>query len=309
MGRRRAGTVTVAMLVLLLALPMAALAHGDEELGDGTTVLEPGASLRATGGLHYHRLAAVVVADGPVTVELVRDATGGVAASAGPATTIRLNQLVRCCDRGTWDDHTLVVTNTGTSAARTQVRARLVHDDLAVMVDGAESGTRASIVVLGIAWTGLLWRSARRRPHDLPLRSPAVRLAVVVGPLVALALWGGWRYGTGGAPGLVAGLADVPVLPFNPVVSRATLLVGVGLVLWGRAGTAWSRVEDTATVGWWATGAAIVGSVVAVAVLVTAAYGAGGAAVASAVAAGGPLLAVPTLRAAGARTVTPVPGT
>lgn len=36
-------------------------------------------------------------------------------------------------------------------------RASLAHDDLAVMVDGAESGTRVAIVLLALGWSGVVW--------------------------------------------------------------------------------------------------------------------------------------------------------
>lgn len=295
----RLGTVVAGAMVMVVVSASAALAHGDARLTDGTVRLAPGEAVEATAGLHYHRLVATVAADGPVVVEVVRTDGGAVVAEAGPDDTIALNHLVRCCHDDAWTEHTLVVRNAGTAPVVADVRARFVHDDLAVMVDGAESGTRASIVVIGLAWAALVWRAVRRRPHDVPLRRAVRQLGPVVGVVLALAAWGAWRYGTGGAPALLAGLADLPVLPFNPVVSRATLLVAVAIVLWGRAGTAWARSPRTSTPGWWATGAALVGAPVVVALLVVDAYGGSGAAVGAAVAAVAPLLAVPVLRVSG----------
>lgn len=292
----RLGAVVVGAVLAVAATATAALAHGDANLADERLVLAPGEGVELREGLHYHRLAATVSADGPVVVEVRRLATDEVVATAGPDTAIAVNELVRCCPEAAWAEHAVVVRNPGTVPASADVRARLVHDDLAVMVDGAEDGTRVSIVVLGLAWAALLWRAVRRKDHDVPLRRAVRRLAVVAAGVVALAAWGTWRYGTGGAPALVAGLADVPVLPFNPIVSRATLLIAAVIVLWGRAGTAWARAADPATPAWWATGASLVGSTVVVAALVADAYGAAGAASGAAVAAGAPLLLVPVLR-------------
>jgi hypothetical protein len=295
----RLGAVAVGMLLVLGGSATAALAHGDTNLADDRLALAPGEAAEFTAGLHYHRVAATVTADTPVVVEVVRDETGAVVGSAGPDTTIALNRLVRCCPDAAWSDHTLVVRNPGPTSTTAAVRARLVHDDLAVMVDGAEPGTRASIVVLGMAWAALLWRAVRRKPHDVPLRRALGRLGAVAAGVLVLAAWGAWRYGAGGAPALLAGFADLPVLPFNPIVSRATLLVAATMVLWGRAGTAWARASDTSTPAWWATGGALVGSTVVVAALVADSYGAAGSAVGAAVAAGVPLLAVPVLRRSG----------
>lgn len=291
--RLRVAVVVGGALVALVGGAGPALAHGDARLAEEQLLLDPGEVATFTAGLHYHRLAATVSADAPVVVELVHAATDTVAATAGPDTTIVLNELVRCCPDAVWADHALVVRNPGTTAATAGVRARLVHDDLAVMVDGAEDGTRVSIVVLGLAWAALLWRAVRRRPLDVPLRRAVGRLVAVSVAVLVLAAWGTWRYGVGGAPALVAGLADLPVLPFNPLVSRATLLIAVVVVVWGRAGTAWARSSAHGSSAWWATGVALLGSVVVVAAAVVTAYGAAGAAIGAAVAAGLPLLAVP----------------
>ena len=289
----RAAVVVAAALVSLVSGAGPALAHGDARLAEEQLHLDPGEAASFTAGLHYHRLAATVSADAPVTVELVHAATDTVVASAGPDTTIALNELVRCCPDAVWADHGLAVRNPGTTAATADVRARLVHDDLAVMVDGAEDGTRVSIVVLGLAWAALLWRAVRRRPLELPLRRAVGRLAGVSVAVLVLTAWGTWRYGVGGAPALVAGLADLPILPFNPIVSRASLLLAVAIVVWGRAGTAWARSSAYGSPAWWGTGAALLGSVGVAATAVAMAYGAAGAAIGAAAAAGLPLLAVP----------------
>lgn len=281
---------------VLVVLPTAALAHGDSRLVDDVLTLAPGASARFAGTLHYHRLTATVDADGPVTVALVHAASGRAVASAGPRETIRLNQLVRCCEETAWADHDLMVTNPGDQVVTVRADARLIHDDLAVMVDGAEQGTRAAVVVIGAAWAALMWHAVRRRPRDATLLEPLRLAAAASVGVLAIAAYGAARYGGDGPEALVAGLGGLPVLPFNPVVSRASLLMAVGLFLWGRGGLRWARVDGAPSAGWNAIGAALIGMVVVVAVGITSVYGHGGVAVASAVVAIVPVLAVLVLR-------------
>lgn len=286
--------------VAVLALsPTAALAHGDSRLVDDVVTLAPGTSVRFDGSLHYHRLTATLDADGPVTLALVHAATGREAARAGPAATIRVNQLVRCCDEVAWAEHDLIVTNPGEEAVTVRADARLVHDDLAVMVDGAEAGTRASVVVIGAGWAALVWRAVRHRPREAGLVQPLRLVAMASVGVLAVGVYGAVRYGGGGPGALVAGLGGLAVVPFNPVVSRASLLVAVGMFLWGRAGLTWARVDGAPSAGWNAVGAALIGMVVVVALAITSAYGRGGVALASAVVAIVPLLAVPVLRTSG----------
>jgi hypothetical protein len=153
-------------------------------------------------------------------------------------------------------------------------RVSLVHDDLAVMVDGAESGTRASIVLMGTAWWGLVWHTFRRRRADVPLRRPAMGLAVLSAAVIGLGTYAAVRYGVGGAPSVVAGTAIVPVLPMNPIVSRASLLMGLSMLGWAAVGLWWVRARGVAQVAaWMALGVAIAGAAAVVAMAILAAYG------------------------------------
>jgi hypothetical protein len=273
---RRMGRLLIAGALALIALgvaPPPALAHGDEQLVDGAVRLAPGESVGFDGELHYHRVVGRVEADGPVSVRLVDARTGAEVLDLGEGTLVRFNALVRCCDEA-WAPHTLVIVNPGTRAVTATARARLVHDDLAVMVDGAESGTRASIVILGLCWSALVWRALRRPDTGITLRRPVVAFALLVTFVLGLGVYARGRYGIGGAPSVVAGNADVPILPLNPIVSRASLLMGLTMVGWALAGLWWVRARSrTGPLAWTAVGGVLAGAVLVVAVLVTVAYG------------------------------------
>ncbi len=181
----RAAVVAVAVAALLVAAPTVALAHGDLVLVDEVLELAPGGSAAFDGDLHYHRVVGTVSADGPVRVRFVDGAAGADVLGFGPASDLAFNSLVRCCDRA-WTPHTLLIENVGDTAVTVEARARLVHDDLAVMVDGVESGTRASIALLGLGWGGLVL-GASRRQRRVPLRRSMVGLAVLAaGPILTV---------------------------------------------------------------------------------------------------------------------------
>ncbi len=267
------GRRTVAGLALLVVLiPLPARAHGDVALADATVTLAAGESVRFEGDVHYHRLVGRITADTPVTVGLVDARTGRTVLAAGTAGDHSLNELIRCCREQVWAPHVLVVENVGRAPATVHVRAALVHDDLAVMVDRAESGVAESVVFFGVVWVAVLSRSLRRRRSE-SLRASLVMMAVLTGLVTVAAWYGAVRYGGFGAPAMVAALSDAPVLPMNPVVSRASFLLGIGILAWGWGGARWARVDPADRRGpWLATGAWLSAAVVATGLAVTVAY-------------------------------------
>jgi hypothetical protein len=261
-------------LVALAALPVAAAGHGDVPLVRETVTLGPGESVRYLGHVHYHRLVGRVSADGPVVVRLVDAHDGSVAFETGSATRHAFSELIRCCDDLAWADYLLEIENVGPGAAVVSARVVLVHDDLAVMVWGTESGTRAAIVILGLLWAGILWLAVRSRARPARLRRAAAAAGIVWAVPVALLAWGTTRYGGGGVGAFIAGLSDLPVLPWNPIVSRVSLLLGLAAISWGTAGVFWARSGPGEHRGsWLAIGATLVAAVGATAILVIAAYG------------------------------------
>jgi hypothetical protein len=264
------GLVAVLHLVVV-AVPAAA--HGDVLLVDEMLVLEPGGTASFAGQLHYHRVVGRITSDGPVHVRLVASGPGTEVAVLGAGTHVSFNELVRCCDV-VWTPHTLLIENLGDGPVTVSARASLVHDDLAVMVDGAEDGTRSSIVGLGLGWAALVWWARRRTDHTVPLRRSVVGVAIVTLTVLGLGTYAAVRYGVGGAPGVVAGGGDVPLLPMNPIVSRASLLMLLSMVGWATVGIWWVRARPRATrLGWLSVGAALAGAVVVVAVAISLAYG------------------------------------
>jgi hypothetical protein len=261
-------------LVALAALPAAAAAHGDVPLVRETVTLGPGESVRYLGHLHYHRLVGRVSADGPVVVRLVDAHDGSVAFERESATRHAFSELIACCDHLAWADYFLEIENAGPGEAVVSARVVLVHDDLAVMVWGTESGTRAAIVILGLLWAGVLWLTVRSRARPARLARAAAAGSFVWALPVALLVLGAARYGGGGVGAFIAGLSDLPVLPWNPIVSRVSILLGLAGIAWGTAGVLWARSGPGEGRGrWLAIGAALVAAVGATAILVILAYG------------------------------------
>jgi hypothetical protein len=265
--------VCLAAAVLGTAASPAA-AHGDELLVRGSLTLAPGEVAAYHGNVHYHRLVARVVADGPVRVRLHDFVTGEVALEVGPASRLAVNELIACCDDAAWTPYTLVIENAGDRPVAVRVRAVLVHDDLAVMVYGAESGTREGAVVITAAWIVLLWWGRRRPRRASALRRAGWAAAVLAAGVVIAGVYGWLAYGRAGAAGLVAGLSHVPVLPWNPLVSRVSLFLGVAIVGWLVAGALWARSRPApGSPAWTGVGVGLGAGVLGVAGAVVVEYG------------------------------------
>lgn len=297
----RVAVIALGAVFLLIPGTSTAWAHGDGQLVNDVVTLAPGASATFDGELHYHRLVGEVSADGPVRVRLVERRSGDDVTVIGPGTRLEFNELVRCCDEA-WAMHMLVLDNLSHDPVIVTARVRLVHDDLAVMADGAESGTRTSIVLMGLAWWALAWRALRRRPADVALRRPLLGAMALSTFVLGLGTYAAVRYGVGGAPAVVAGNGDVPVLPVNPIISRASLLTGLVMIGWAAVGLGWVRARATTSRQvWLAIGAWLVGAVVLVAVAVTQAYGSPWVQVAWVIAAVPPVILVLAVSAGGRR--------
>lgn len=273
---RRAMTRRLAIVVLLVAAPMAvaapALAHGDTRLASETFMLAPGSDLRFTGDVHYHRIVVDVNADAPVVVRLV-DVTGDELLTTRPSTDIEINELIRCCDDAAWTPHVLIIENQGLTQAAGSVRASLVHDDLAVMVFRAESGTVESVFILGGIWIWVLRRIRQGKSTSMSGRRAFNTLMLVAAAAVAVSFYGSARYGANGAPALLAGLVDLPVFPFNPVISRASAVIGMLMIGWAIAGARWARApRDMQLSMWVGLGSVIAGAVLVAAALIIAEY-------------------------------------
>jgi hypothetical protein len=273
---RRYHHVVLSMVLLALALVMGAspaAAHGDARLIDGRIVLAPGESVTLHESIHYHRLIGRVAADGPVRVRLVEFVTGAVVFEAGPANRLTFNRLIRCCLDAVWSPYTLMIDNPADRPVTVRARAVLVHDDLAVMVDGAEAGTTEGAFVMTALWIGILWWGWRRSRPTTSLRRLVKVLAALGLGLGGLALYGWARYGDGGVPGLIAGLSHVPAAPWNPVVSRISVLLGAALIAWGVAGALWAKAGLVSDRLWLMLGGVLAAGIAAVAFLIVFEYG------------------------------------
>jgi hypothetical protein len=277
-GAARQPRVVFLAVCLAAAAPIPAAspaaAHGDVPLVRGSLTLAPGEEAVYHGSVHYHRLVARVVADGPVRVRLHDFVTGEVALEVGPALRLAVNELIACCDDATWTPYTLVIENVGDRPVALRLRAVLVHDDLAVMVHGAESGTREGAVVITAAWVVLLWWGRRRPRRASALRRAGWVSAVLAAGAVIAGAYGWLAYGRSGAAALLAGLSHVPVLPWNPLVSRVSLFLGVAIVGWLVAGALWARSRPApGSPAWAGVGVGLGAGVLGVAGAVVVEYG------------------------------------
>lgn len=258
---------------LMLAVASPASAHGDSPLVNRTVPIRAGGSVTFTGDLHYHRLIAWFSADLPVIVRLVDPASGSVAVERGPATDIAINELIRCCDDRTWTPYNLVIANTADQPVAVRAVAHLVHDDLAIMVYGAEPGTEQAVVWFAAMISAALWLGLRRK-RPVHLARAAASLGVLVAAVLVLVGYGVARYGLTGAGSLVAAGYDLSVLPANHVLSRTTLLLSVILVAWIWINAQWARARAAARpLAWTGLGAALVGVVVATMLVAGITYG------------------------------------
>lgn len=279
------------LVTVLGGLP--ASAHGDSTVANGEVNLAPGESISFDGELHYHRLVGRIDADGPLVVKLTDDRSGATAYQTGPSTSLRFNRLIQCCADATWAPHTLTVANPGSGSVRGSLDISLVHDDLAVMAFQAESGIVTSVVVMALVWSVAMWRIARRPGRTVPLARSVGWAVAAAGIVVIPASFGGLRYGTLGPPALVAALADLPLIPNNPFVSRASLLMGMTMILWALAASRWARSRTVAPrLGWTLLGLGLLGSIAATVAAMAASYDPVGIPVAMGMAAAVPVLAV-----------------
>ena len=269
---RRLLSITV-LVASTLWLTIPASAHGDEHLFADRLRLEPGEKVTAAGGVHYHRLVGRFTATGPILVTVAKPAADRAAFTVGPGTDLAVNELIPCCDDATWTSHEVTIENVGDSTIEVDARASLVHDDVAVSVFRAESGVVESMLVLGAAWAYAMRR--RRRRGATTSRRRALTSATVLGVTVlSLGLYGAATYGGGSVPGLLAGLADVPIIPTNPLVSRASLLLGLVMIGWAVVGAHWASSRDESDRRTWLVhGSMVVGMVLVAAVAVSSEYG------------------------------------
>lgn len=267
---RRLVMAGVAVVVLsMIATP--ALAHGDQRLVAGEVALDAGETVAFPGELHYHRLVGRFAATGPISVRLVDEATGAAVIESPPGSVIALNELIRCCDGIAWAPHRLEIENRADRPVVVDAGVTLVHDDLAVSVFRAEAGVVEGMSVLAAIWVYGLVRT-RRRAASTPRAALATLVVVSVSVLLVAAI-GTVRYGSGSVPGLLAGAADIPLFPVNPVASRASVLVFMAMVGWAVAGARWVAARDRMSrIAWSALGLAVAGPAIVAAALVMIEY-------------------------------------
>lgn len=246
-------------VVALLLLPAPAAAHGDGPgHGDDALKLGPGGHQAYPVEVHWHRVvgtlrasdppegqAEVLVLDEPAYAAFQAGVPFEPTIRAGPASSLRLNALIRCCADATWTPYHVIVRNAGDQAATFEVQLQTVHDDAGVAFTATESGGVPVIELLIFGGAAVVLGRRVRSPirARAPARTepsgaaspsdPAIRAglagAVVLTLLVSLTVAGSWAFGGSPIEAAVAGLALVP-FPDNGVVGRAGALLGLGLI-------------------------------------------------------------------------------
>jgi hypothetical protein len=271
--RGRIAVLVPLVIVLLLVTASSASAHGDSTFVSERVTIAAGESAEFQADLHYHRLIGRIEATGPVQVRLINVRTNEVAHQYGPGASLSFNTLVECCDDQVWAPYTLIIDNRSGESVSVEAMVRLAHDDLAVMVYGAESGTRGSIPVFAVIWGAVLWRVSRGRKPPISIRRSLALTGSLVSLVAALLVLGTVRYVTGGPPALLAGLSDISLMPDNPVVSGTSLALAVLLFTWGAAGVWWFRARPvTRRLPWAAHGLLLIALVAAAAIAIALTY-------------------------------------
>lgn len=178
-----------AATVLLLALPSVA-AHGDVLGVKETVTLLPQEEFEFRRGLHYHRMVGEVSQPTPtslleLTVTGPRGSTQSVSSNFNGAL---VNHLITCCKSGnTWDEHVILLRNTGERHATINVQLTFLHDDFAVIAHDAEPGAWWQTLLVGVLLLGIpAWIATARVASD-PRK---VRRWVRVGAGSLGAAWG-----------------------------------------------------------------------------------------------------------------------
>lgn len=248
--------VLVALVALsFIAAPTAA--HGDGPgHGDGSLTLAPGGHEAFPVEVHWHRVvgtlravdppearAEVLVLDEPAYAAFQAGDPFAPTFQAGPASAVRLNALIRCCDDATWTPYRIVVRNADPDEGVTfDVQLQTIHDDAGVSLTAAESG--GVPVYVGLVFGGAALVLGRRVWPEIGsaghvgaatgrLGDPAVRAALVAGAvlvgLVGLSVAGMAAFGGSPIEGAVAALALFP-FPESQIISRTIPLFGGALV-------------------------------------------------------------------------------
>lgn len=228
-----------ALLVLLLLAPSAA-AHGDSPTMRDFVSLAPGESKAWEREVHWHRLAGVVDADGPLT--LIVEGPDGSTTEVASGQTLRVDHLIACCRDAVWSPHTIRLMNPGDAAVAAELDLALLHDNFAVIAHDSEPGAWwQTLMSLGVIIAVQAWR-ARLAPLDAdPRRWLLVSRTLHAAAWASVVLFAGLgmlRFGSGPLAGTVTATAWAP--SDGGFFNTHTYVMAGLMVLWGAALAFWA---------------------------------------------------------------------
>lgn len=250
-------TPTLALaLLLLVAFAPSAAAHEDVTAAAGIVEVAPGESANIPVEVHYHRLVGRVSvlddAGGPGVALRVHGPGDAPPQEAGAGTDFRVNTVVKCCIGEFWTPHVLEVRNLGAEAVRVRVDLSLVHDNMAVLADDAESGAVMTSLAIFGGVSVAAWVRSRRAPLGtggaFPWAVASTGAFVVLwAAAAAIGIVGSSRFGGSLVAGLLAWPADLPRMASQFVNTQALVIMGFMLV-WSASLLLWAEAARRADV-------------------------------------------------------------
>ncbi|HEX9816728.1 MAG TPA: hypothetical protein VGB18_07090, partial [Candidatus Thermoplasmatota archaeon] len=209
--------------------------------------LSPQEEFEFRRGLHYHRMVGEVSQPTPTSLlELtVTGPSGSTQSVSSNFDGALVNQLITCCKSGnTWDEHVILLRNTGERPATINVQLTFLHDDFAVIAYDAEPGAWWQTLLVSVLLLGIpAWIATGRVASDPGkvrrwVRIGAGSLGAAWGLAGLLSLIGMVRFGGGPLNGSLTAHEPFPVPGFFVNSSLVSALPLITLYEFGLAGWA-----------------------------------------------------------------------
>ncbi len=219
---------TALFAMVALALVPAVAGHGDQSSLIGEWTLAPGETLDFERSIHWHRVMGQLEAD----ADIVFVANGDIV--AGPATSLTINHLVKCCD-AVWSDVPFAIQNVGNAPATVRGDVAFLHDNLAVVAHNAEGGAGIQTLMIFALVIGIPALRAHRQitePVGRWLLASRILHGGAWAVALTLALIGMVRFGGGPLVGSLGATAWFPSGLGQFLNTHSLVMLGL-MALWG----------------------------------------------------------------------------